>query len=210
MSHNLLKVENQTPNVNGEVDLNASNIGSFTSASSKFLGVDASGNLVQSDAPTLSGSLNWTPVAHYFAFLTNWGSVSGTVSVNDTLFIRLLSGTLYQNSSFVSVTYDGAANATWANRYTLQAGTYLFNYNFIGRVSTSSDEVIVRLKNITDGTLHGNSCSWGSAKFSSNGYAYLNLDSAKSFNIIVTSVSGSALRFNTTALLSTHLNIWKL
>jgi len=210
MSHNQIKVANQTVSANGDIDLNLSNIVSFTSTSSKFLGVDASNNLVQSDTPTLSGSLNWTPVLHYFASLQNWGGPTPAVTVGSSVYFRKPSGHWYLNSSYALDTWDGTNHWKWGNRFTIQPGTYLFNFNFVGRVVSSSDEVIVRLKNITDDTFTGNRCYWGSQKYSSNSYVHVTIGNAKQFSIIVTSVSGSPLVRNSTSLLNLHLNIWRI
>ena len=214
MSHYKIKVQNQTPNQNGEINLSVSNIGSLTSTSSKFLGVDASSDLVQLDTPTASeSSLSWTPVYHWFSFLANWGGPNQAISVDQIIYFRVASGSPYQNTSYISFT-DGNSpfllNGVWGNRFNCQAGTYLFNFSFAGRVNSSSDEVVIRLKNRTDNTIHGNKLFWGSAEYSNNLYAYVTIASAKSFEFVVESVTGTPTHRNSTGLMSYRLNIWRL
>jgi|11_taG_2_1085331.scaffolds.fasta_scaffold00160_32 hypothetical protein len=212
MSHNKITVQNQSANVSGEIDLNVSNIGSFTSTTNKYLGIDASSNLIQLDASGGSG-LSWTPVFHYFGKPAYYGGGfsidTNTNSWSGTLNARIHSGIVYQNTSYIATSAPGS-NSRWATHYLVQPGTYVFNACFMSDIQTSSDRCIVSLLNTTDNTTHGNKGYWGAQQYSNNMYAYVTISSAKTFTWGIESITGSPNWVTHVAILATHINIWRL
>jgi hypothetical protein len=207
MSHNQIKIAGQSPNVSSEITLNIADIGSFTSTTNKQLGFNASGDLVQLDPPTSSG-FKWIPSYNYFGRQTSWGGGS-SLSVGDRLAIRKTSGTLTRDVNYASDLFNGSSNSTWANQFRLQAGTYLLNGSFSGRVQSSSDECILRVKNETDNSFHGNHTFWGASQYSNNMYAYVTISAPKTFSFMIEAVSGSPFFISNVTLQYIHLNIWR-
>ena len=208
MSHNIIKVQGKSTNVISEISLNIADIGAFTSTTNKQLGFDSSGDLVQLDSPPSSG-FKWIPAYHYFGRQTSWGG-SASISVGFRLQIRKPSGVVENDSTYADDLWFGSFNSTWANQFRLQAGTYLLNGSFAATTSTSSDVCILRVRNETDSTSHGNHTFWGASQYSNNMYAYVTISSAKTFSFMIESLSGSPLKPNNVTLQHTHLNIWRL
>lgn len=207
MSHNKIKVAGQSPNASSQINLNIADIGSFTSTTNKQLGFNASGDLVQLDPPTSSG-FAWIPTYHYFGRQVSWGG-GAALQVGDRLQIRKASGTLTRDTSYASDLFNGSFNSTWANQFVLQAGTYLLNGSFSGQIILSNDQCVLRCKNETDNTTHGNHTFWGNSQYANNMYAYVTISAQKTFSFMIESVTGAPYFMNNVTLQYIHLNIWR-
>lgn len=206
MSHNKIIVDGKAPSASSEIELNISDIGSFTSSGRKLIGFDGNGALVQLN-PSLG--INWIPTYHYYGKYISW-SGGGSLSIGDRLAIRKASGILNSNGSYVSDLFNGSSNATWANQFVLQPGTYLLNGSFSGRIRSASDECILRVKNETDNTSHGNHAYWGASQYSNNMYAYVTITAPKTFSFMIEALNGSPNFITYITLMYVHLNIWRL
>ena len=189
MSHNVLKVADQNPNLQGVIDLATNDLGGFaTPNDANYLGVDNSGDPKNS---TVSVANPLTPVYGMQVVNTGWGGNS-TYSVGSYLAFRRASATEYINSSYCAVGYFGyPGHTTWGDYVQLQPGKYflIWNTGFAG--NSTSDYADVRLKNITSGTHVGPTFKRGQGKNSGSYYVIADVDSASNFAFEIIAKSGT-------------------
>ncbi len=207
MSHLINKIESQSANDTGEINLSIANVGNFTSTTNKIINLNSSGEIVQADAP--SSSFKWVKCYHYRGALTQWGG-GGYTATGEFLSWRKPSGTRNWDSSYASDLYNGSGNSTWSNQIRLQAATYLFNFSANYQIMTANDQLTFRLKNITDNTYYGPTMYWGASQQSNTMYAYLTISAQKDFGLEVQTVVGSPHFPSKVELKHTHVNVWRI
>ncbi len=209
MSHLINKIETKTASNTGNISLSISDIGNFTNTTDKIVNVNNSGQIVQSDPP--AAGFKWVKCYHYRGLYTVWGGGS-YLAAGGYYYLswRKLSGTVSIDSSYATDLFNGSAHSTWANQIRLQAGTYLFNFSANFQITTANDALTLRLKNLTDDTLHGPTTHWGATQQSNTMFTYLTISSQKDFQWKILTLAGDPYFTRRDDLEHTHLNIWRI
>ena len=199
MSHNKIKVAGQSPNVNGEITLNVTDVTSATATNNTQLGYI--------DNAYKNVSLSSTNKTLYYAFMHNISesnySTSGFYLDGDFYTWRNFINTLggwnpieYRDSS---VTRNNATNAKtpfssagWAQSLTLsESGTYMFVFKGVfGASFTSTDQIVMQL---SDGT-NDLSCKKfvnAAGKFSDFLFGVFTISSSTTIKMILSDLVGN-------------------
>lgn len=201
MTHLLKTINTKTPDRDGDITLNVSDIDTLSPSVGDLLGVDASGDfaITQKSESTL-------PIA-FSADLRNT-SWSGTAnySVGFPLDYRNNSSTVYNDGT---VTASKGIYNNWTGTWQLGAGEYIVHARWSSRTN-SSGKMLFRLYNTTDSTYHGNYTRLGRGRASCTVQAYLNLSGTKSFQFRVTSYTSQVQYMTKNYLPAVHVKFYRI
>lgn len=201
MTHLLKTINTKTPDRDGDITLNVSDIDTLSPSVGDLLGVDANGDfaITQKSESTL-------PIA-FSADLRNT-SWSGTAnySVGFPLDYRNNSSTVYNDGT---VTASKGIYNNWTGTWQLGAGEYIVHARWSSRTN-SSGKMLFRLYNTTDSTYHGNYTRLGRGRASCTVQAYLNLSGTKSFQFRVTSYTSQVQYMTKNYLPAVHVKFYRI
>ena len=201
MTHLLKTINTKTPDRDGDITLNVSDIDTLSPSVGDLLGVDASGDfaITQKSESTL-------PIA-FSADLRNT-SWSGTANyyVGFPLDYRNNSSTVYNDGT---VTASKGIYNNWTGTWQLGAGEYIVHARWSSRTN-SSGKMLFRLYNTTDSTYHGNYTRLGRGRASCTVQAYLNLSGTKSFQFRVTSYTSQVQYMTKNYLPAVHVKFYRI
>ena len=188
MSHNITKVNTQTPSAAGLMALALTQLGGASSFSNEqYLGIDASGNPT-AVAPANNG-LNFI----YSANVTTngWGGSLASMSVGARIEWRRASTTEVEDTTYVDITYAGYPGYnTWGNQFNLSAGDYLFHLAF-PLTGSSSNTCSLRLYNETDSAWVGAAMQLGEGRQANSLFTRVSISTSKIYSYRCSAITGS-------------------
>ena len=189
MSHNITKVNTQTPSAAGSIALALTQLGGASSFSNQqYLGIDASGD-PQAVAPS-DNTLDFV----YSANVTGngWAGSTASMSVGTRIEWRRSSApTEIKDNTYVTISYAGYPGyTTWGNQITLAAGEYLCHLAF-PLTGSSSNTCSLRLYNETDSAWVGGYMQLGEGRQANSLFTRVNITGSKVFSYRCSAVVGS-------------------